>query len=473
MVNPQQIQEDPTLAQSVMNALKSAGQFGFQGMQAPGRFIAKDLQATGNAIADRGLIGGIGSGILDLPSSLSQTLMNVPGVEPASRLGIQALAGRSASDALFGARPGIDPSQALGGGVAGAAGPAQEAPAAPPAAAAARGGPQFSPAQLLDTPQLPELRSSTPPDFSGAREAIGPSRPAQQVRQTEALARTLGGGAAGGLQAIQGARPGTAASTGEVIAGIGAGYVQEIGRIHREDRQLQAIADQSDDMRARQLSSISLAEEAARASLDASEAAQYNQRGVEQLNIEMETEKANYERSKLVPLGGGLVLDQLTGEVSNLRVQTPTEIYQALRLTEIYTQDMNTLTGRVLAGNFATTNLSRENRFPYRVALQAVHDPNFQRWAIEALNDSGGKFLALKIENFMNGQAGADKEENDATATAFMEFVVNAWKEDEIARVNGQPMPNGGMVHRFNDATRMVAEPINPIPFIQGAQRAF
>ncbi|MGW8181430.1 MAG: hypothetical protein ACWGQW_22095, partial [bacterium] len=268
----------------------------------------------------------------------------------------------------------------------------------------------------LQMPELAALRTGKAPDFEAARAALGPEVQAQQIGQNEALNAAFGGGAAGGLQAIQNAKPGTAASLGEVIAGAGAGIAQEVRRIHSENRELEELARANEGLRKRQLSSIALAEEAKKAEMSEIEAQAFNQRELTKAQMQIQISDANNRNRRPIPVTGGLFFPD-TGEFMRTETETPMEILQGFLLVNEFLKSTTERTGVALGQGVMLDNLSPIVQGPVMHSIQAMNNPNIVPMFIEALEEQGREDFAANVERLFAGTPGTDSKADAALAS--------------------------------------------------------
>ena len=288
---------------------------------------------------------------------------------------------------------------------------AGQAPGEPSAAP----GPPLPRANLLSAPELGPLRSGQAPDFQSALAALGPEVKAQQVGQGEALSRTFGGGAAGGLQAVQNAPSGRAASLGEVIAGAGAGIAGARGNIGIENRQLEELARNNESLRKKQVSSIKIAEEAAVAEQSQASADAFNTRELQKAQMQLSVSAQNAQLLRPVPVADGIYLPG-TGEFIKTKQQTFEEIFQSLLLIDEAYKGTTERTGVVLGQSIVLDNLSPIMQKPVIQSFQAMSNPLVLDAFLETLKESGQEDLASNIKRVSEGKLSSNSDESKAIA---------------------------------------------------------
>ncbi len=277
-------------------------------------------------------------------------------------------------------------------------------------------GPQAPAVPQIGAPGMAPLETGTPADFSGARAALGPEVSAQTVGAPESLSRVLGGGAAGGLQAIQGAKPGTAASLGEVIAGIGAGTSVARAVVGQENRRLKEIATRNESLRKRQLSSVELAEEASNAELSAATAESFNTRELAKSEMAFRASIANAQLLRPIPTGNGQLFLPGSGEFIGEPHQTMEELLQTFELiSEIY-KGTTERTGTVLGQSIVRENISPIMQGPVYLGMQALALPPVFDAFVATLEANGNEDLASNVVAVNKGTIGGNSDHAKAIA---------------------------------------------------------
>jgi len=373
--------------------------------------IAEQIRAAlggfGSSLYEGGVAGGLNEGLQKLGQPTPAQGMGGPGAgigELASRLGIGVLGGRRGVQSLFGA-----PEAPVPEALAPLQGPQVPLGFDQPQGPQVPQGPMFKPVTDIQMPEMPELKFGEAPNFEQARQALGPEVAAQKIGTTEKLSRTLGAGASGGLAAIQGARPGTAASFGEVLAGVGAGMGEATGDIKHEDRQLEELARSNASLRNKQLSSIALAEEAAKAELSAETARMWNIQEAQKVSMQYDVDKFNIMQKQPLVLGDGSVLDRATGEVLTNKSQTMAQTLQMYLLLGKAMEMGSTETAQILGQNFIATSLDQNLKLPTAAAVQAMHHPLIRQEIIASFRNQGKDELADRLEGLAAGNAPIDE----------------------------------------------------------------
>ncbi len=276
--------------------------------------------------------------------------------------------------------------------------------------------PQFTPRPDIEVPQLAAPPPVPPADFSAARKALGPPVEAQSVSQGEAVQRALGGAAGGALGASQGAPRGRVASIGELISGAGAGSAEALAQVHKENRTLEELARTSESLRARQLSSIELVQEATIAEQNQEAADAFERREFNKANLLVQVSIANAQASRMIGTADGL-FDPTTGKFISTRRETATEILQSFFMMQEAVNATTQRMGIVLGRPILLTNLSEVMQGPVDVALQAMNDPDIVPLLIEVLEDRGNDNLANELRRLVEGIASTTDDQAISTAS--------------------------------------------------------
>ncbi|KKN65227.1 hypothetical protein LCGC14_0484030 [marine sediment metagenome] len=367
--------------------------------------VEQGIRIFSERVSESGFPSAFAQGFNEIPLALG----SLPGVPQATRLGIRALAGERGVQRLF---------------------PDQEEPATAPTITTAQAldkqAPQQAPQQTqpsrpgfqpVQVPDLPALQRGVPPDFSAAREALGSPPPAQEIKQSERLSRTLGGLAAGGLEAVRGAPAGRAATLGEILAGIGAGGARASAQLGQENRTLELLAQQSSQQHQKQISAIALAEEAAKAENSTEEARAFNQRAVQEIQMGFQADLANAQMKQLQPLGNGAFYDPISGEFGQTRTETAREVLQGLILMDQVSKSQFELTGTALGKQVLFGNLSPGKRPYIAAAIQAINTRTLLPSILELLAANGEKDLAGRVKQLSQGIPGTSDEQDQVVAS--------------------------------------------------------
>jgi len=317
-------------------------------------------------------------------------------------------------------------------------------------------GPQqaFTPFTPMTAPQLPDPQALAPPNFTAAREALGPAMEAQQIGQGERMTRGFGGGAAGGLAAMQGAPQGRAATTGEVIGGVGAGMAQAMGALHQESRQLEAFAQASNQMRNNQLSSLASAEEAIKAEQNMTTAKMWNDKEAAQMQMEFATGMANMRAGQIIPVADGFA-DPKTGQVVVTKGQSVADTYQALIFQHQFAQLQTSVTAHILGQKVFKDNIAPSMRPAYMTAIQAASMPRVYEQLLTHMEEAGKGILADDVRRITSSPLGTADEKSQQVAALFLTEIAAMFVENVRADGMGMDLPYGNL---FNEPMQLMLE---------------
>jgi hypothetical protein len=330
----------------------------------------------------------------------------------------------------------------------------------------------FSPYSPMNVPGLPPMIGGANPNFQSARDALGPARPAQKLGKSERMGRTLGAGAAGGLQAAQNVT-GRQAGLGEILAGIAAGTGGEVAAMNAENRQLEELAASSAELRNRQLSSIAMTEEAAKANKSQAEAEEFNRRGLQEAGMKMQVGMHNASMMRIVPGGNGTFLDPRTGEVISTEQGNLKEMLQTVILMSEVAKMEGTLTGGVLSANLMMDNLTPERRPSALAAMMAIDQRAVVPEMIEYLKSSEDdlkKDLADRVEQYMSGAFAGDDDLSQMILTSLVSEIANVYQQDLTREPGSTPILSSSDYYHQQASQVFDVSPVGMLQMLMGGE---
>ena len=407
--------------------------------QGVGNPIIRDINTFLQRTQQGGLPLALAQGFNEIPEAAIAGLAGLPGAQATGRIGTRLLAGQRGVEALGfdqKQKKGQQPQQAPGSSAFQILGDLSreqqqqgQRPAAPQGAQGARG---------LQVPQLPDLREAPPADFSQAISALGGPAEAQQVGGNERLSRTLGGLAAGGLEAVRGAPQGRAATLGEVLAGIGAGGAATSAALGAENRQLQASTDAQNFQRQRDLSNIRTVETATEASRSQAATEAYNRRSLLETQLKLDVDQFNVEQNKPIAVTGGYIIPatmEFVSTASSLQDTFTVIEFAQKMMDEAATQTIHTAVGELIINN-----IPEGRQLTTAAAIQASTDNETVRLAAAILDQQGMETEATNVLQLHEGATGGMTDQQVKSATAALVNVLSTMIfENWTAELNGQP----------------------------------
>jgi hypothetical protein len=309
-------------------------------------------------------------------------------------------------------------------------------------------GPAFAPVPGLQVPTLPPLQEAAPADFSKAIAALGQPVQPQEIGRGERVSRTFGGLAAGGLQAIQGAPQGRAATLGEVLAGVGAGGAAERSALEAETRQLQAAAEAQNFQRRRDLSNLRTVETATEAARSQATAEAHNQRSLLETQLKLDVDQFNIEQTRPVSVPGGYVIPA-TGEF----VSTANKLGDTIEVIK-WLQEVQEKAGEQMvhtaAGELIINNIPENMQLPTAAAIQASTNDEAVRLAAEVLRRQNRETEAANVLMLHEGsEAGMTKEQILKAEGALVDILSTMIFDNWTSEMQGKPVPFETLNHRL------------------------